>query len=307
MLNTLETMLYVIDLFCGAGGFSEGAKQAGATVVLAVDCWKDAIDVHNANHPECEHWCEELGGNVGEFAGRVRSLIDMRVPPGGRVHIHASPPCQNLSSANHKRKEDTGLFLVTWTLQVIHALSPDTHTLEQVLSPTIKSYCEHMISRVYDTSNHGISQTRRRIICGFCPILHSSRPASLRDILIQCDADFLQGDLQTNGRLVDKEHKRYTTRGLDETGYTVTGCFPVLFNNGRMRRLPNIVCATMQSFPPDYIFFASTKNAVRKMIANAVPPLFAKQLISALVVDGKENGVQCEQPVCISAKNTTVA
>jgi len=31
--------MFVIDLFCGCGGFSEGARQAGAQVVLAIDAW----------------------------------------------------------------------------------------------------------------------------------------------------------------------------------------------------------------------------------------------------------------------------
>ena len=41
----------VIDLFCGMGGFSQGAIEAGAKVVLAVDLWQEALYVHFHNHP----------------------------------------------------------------------------------------------------------------------------------------------------------------------------------------------------------------------------------------------------------------
>ena len=33
----------VIDLFCGMGGFSQGAIDGGATVIIAVDSWDAAI------------------------------------------------------------------------------------------------------------------------------------------------------------------------------------------------------------------------------------------------------------------------
>ena len=41
-----------IDLFCGMGGFSLGARNAGATCILAVDSWDEAVAVHRGNFPE---------------------------------------------------------------------------------------------------------------------------------------------------------------------------------------------------------------------------------------------------------------
>ena len=40
----------VVDLFCGVGGFSEGARQAGHRVVLAVDSNKSALEGHVESH-----------------------------------------------------------------------------------------------------------------------------------------------------------------------------------------------------------------------------------------------------------------
>lgn len=65
-------MIYVIDLFCGCGGFSEGAKQAGASVKLAVDNWDKALSVHNKNHPDPEHWNIELGIDVEKLSSKLK-------------------------------------------------------------------------------------------------------------------------------------------------------------------------------------------------------------------------------------------
>lgn len=38
-----------IDLFCGAGGSSYGAKKAGARLVAGFDMWQPAIATYEAN------------------------------------------------------------------------------------------------------------------------------------------------------------------------------------------------------------------------------------------------------------------
>lgn len=48
-------MGFVVDLFCGLGGFSEGARMAGVHVDLAVNHWNYAISTHGKNHPETHH------------------------------------------------------------------------------------------------------------------------------------------------------------------------------------------------------------------------------------------------------------
>ena len=46
--------LKVIDLFCGAGGFSEGFRQMGFEVTHAIDNWNPALVAHKENQPEAE-------------------------------------------------------------------------------------------------------------------------------------------------------------------------------------------------------------------------------------------------------------
>jgi len=49
-----------IDLFAGAGGFTEGATQAGVHVVWAANHWALAVEAHALNHPATEHACQDL-------------------------------------------------------------------------------------------------------------------------------------------------------------------------------------------------------------------------------------------------------
>ena len=45
----MAKQLNLIDLFCGAGGFSLGFEQAGFESVLAIDKWEDAVKTYNHN------------------------------------------------------------------------------------------------------------------------------------------------------------------------------------------------------------------------------------------------------------------
>ncbi len=49
-----------IDLFAGAGGFTEGARLAGARVVWAANHWPLAVQYHQTNHPDTWHECQDL-------------------------------------------------------------------------------------------------------------------------------------------------------------------------------------------------------------------------------------------------------
>lgn len=61
----MPSKLKIVDLFCGAGGTSEGARQACAERGIAIDLlavnhWDTAIATHTANHPGARHLCSTL-------------------------------------------------------------------------------------------------------------------------------------------------------------------------------------------------------------------------------------------------------
>ena len=89
----------VTDLFCGAGGSSTGAVQAGMTIEIAANHWQAAVDVHQINHPTAKHDCADI------------SQVDPRRYPRTDVLL-ASPECTNHSQAKgaRRRKQAEVLF-----------------------------------------------------------------------------------------------------------------------------------------------------------------------------------------------------
>lgn len=87
------------DLFCGAGGSSLGAEQAGMTLKMAANHWATAIEVHQHHFPHAAHDVADI------------SQADPRRYPRTNVLL-ASPECTNHSQARgvSRRKQDLNLF-----------------------------------------------------------------------------------------------------------------------------------------------------------------------------------------------------
>ncbi len=75
-----------IDLFCGAGGSSTGAKNAGVNIVAGFDMWQPAAYTYRANFPEAR-----------VYDGDIRNLepSDIKLEVGEIDLILASPECTN--------------------------------------------------------------------------------------------------------------------------------------------------------------------------------------------------------------------
>jgi DNA (cytosine-5)-methyltransferase 1 len=101
--------LKVIDLCCGAGGFSEGFSQAGFDIILGVDYWGDALKSFQQNHH-----CEVLESDIR----LVSDLPDCDVMIG-------SPPCQNLSKVSRNKNYELGLELIRVFEQLVRETKPD--------------------------------------------------------------------------------------------------------------------------------------------------------------------------------------
>ncbi|MCX5158128.1 DNA cytosine methyltransferase [Streptomyces sp. NBC_00264] len=79
------------DGFAGAGGSSEGGRQAGIIVRTALNHWRLAVDVHQANHPDTDHDCADI------------SQVDPRRYPT-TTFAWFSPSCTNHSIAQGKKR-----------------------------------------------------------------------------------------------------------------------------------------------------------------------------------------------------------
>ncbi len=90
-----KSFVTVTDLFCGAGGSSQGAMDAGAEISMAVNHWRLAVETHASNFPDTDHDCADI------------SHSDPRRYPSTDILI-ASPECTNHSLAKGKRRKNQG-------------------------------------------------------------------------------------------------------------------------------------------------------------------------------------------------------
>ena len=77
----------VIDLFAGAGGFTEGAISAGAKVAVAIDLWEPAVILHRHNQPNVLMVQHELGKLV-----KYDQLIRKYLARYQNHHYHLQQP-----------------------------------------------------------------------------------------------------------------------------------------------------------------------------------------------------------------------
>ncbi|HEV8515315.1 MAG TPA: DNA cytosine methyltransferase, partial [Cyclobacteriaceae bacterium] len=87
----------VIDIFCGAGGFSEGFRQQGFKIVRGIDHWAPAMETFNHNF--------NLKCPVKDVVDFSSSIEEIEALPDTDI-ILGSPPCVTFSSSNISGKAD---------------------------------------------------------------------------------------------------------------------------------------------------------------------------------------------------------
>ncbi len=104
--------LTIIDLFCGAGGFSEGFRQQGYDVILGVDNSDSAISTFEKNLNTIG-----LKKNILDFENSVEEIEKLPDPDV----IIGSPPCVSFSSSNRSGKADKsiGITLTEVFLRIV--------------------------------------------------------------------------------------------------------------------------------------------------------------------------------------------
>lgn len=183
----------VLDLYCGGGGSSWGAKMAGAEIACGIDAWDIAVSVYNDN-----------------FNGKaLLSRIEADSYPGIASHhgpfdmILASPECTSHTCARGNRPRNEGSRLTAQ--HVLHYLkyyNPRWAVLENVihmkqwhkfgeLLERLRGLGYKVRTQTLDASHFGVPQTRKRlfILCDkmkepidiVAPVAISAKTA--RDIL----------------------------------------------------------------------------------------------------------------------------
>ncbi|RJQ77628.1 DNA cytosine methyltransferase [Pseudonocardiaceae bacterium YIM PH 21723] len=96
--------LVAVDLFSGFGGLTRGIELAGFTTIMAANHNFYKVEVHEANHPEAEHWIADL---VDPESADYHSARDL---PAADLLV-AGVSCVNHSIANTIKAYEQGLSL----------------------------------------------------------------------------------------------------------------------------------------------------------------------------------------------------
>ena len=170
-----EGELKMLDLFCGAGGFSVGCKWSGFESVFGIDHLKPAMDTWMYNHPNAL-------GCLGDIRGVTPKQVHEKLEAKGITHIHlitGGVPCQGFSIANRKHNdEDERNFLFLEYMKYVEEFKPDYIILENVsgmrstaggkFENEIKMYMESLgynpTVKLVNAAEYGVPQTRMRLL-----------------------------------------------------------------------------------------------------------------------------------------------
>lgn len=169
-----DTAMTVIDLFCGAGGLSEGFRQAGFHVLAGQDYDEMAGRTFAATHHEARF----IGGPIEKVT--PQQLLDAAGKKRGEIDvIVGGPPCQGYSVYNHQRgANDPRAGLFRQYLRIVEGIMPRWLVMENVTGITsiaggaiVGQIFEEMHRlgyrvdmRVLKSEDYGVPQERRRVV-----------------------------------------------------------------------------------------------------------------------------------------------
>ena len=116
-----------VDLFCGAGGFTEGFKRAGFKTIFATDFDEMAVKTFKFNHTTVPTAVADITTvNKGFIINTCESSkINVDAVIGG-------PPCQGFSIAGQRIPEDPKNKLVLEYIRIVSELNPAGFVFENV-------------------------------------------------------------------------------------------------------------------------------------------------------------------------------
>lgn len=297
-----------VDLFAGAGGFSEGAEEAGVKVVWTGNHNPIAVHYHRINHPGAIHVCQDL------------HQADWRlVPP--HDFLLASPCCQGHSPArgkdrpHHDTQRSTAWAVVSCaeyhgeSVVLVENVPEFTRwklypAWLQAMNALGYAIAPHLI----DAADHGVPQHRERLflVCtkskhplelklprrphvpvssviewkqhAWTPISRPGRSAAtLRRIAAGREkfgerfvAPYYGSGSGTTGRSIDRPLGTLTTRDRW-----------AIIDGDRMRMVQLSEARAVMGFRPTYQL-PSVKRDGMQLLGNAVSPVVVTDIINAI-------------------------
>jgi DNA (cytosine-5)-methyltransferase 1 len=113
----------VIDLFCGCGGFSLGARQAGVSTTLAIDVDPILSFPYLRNFPRSRLLLADLSRLEASYIRRCVGRVD---------GVFGGPPCQGFSEIGLRKANDPRRDLLVDFFRLVAELKPAFFLMENV-------------------------------------------------------------------------------------------------------------------------------------------------------------------------------
>jgi len=164
-----------IDLFCGAGGLSEGLEQAGQKILLSSDSNPHMCETYQTNNPKTRVIRTDI--NKSEEVDNLLHNIESELHGRTLTFLAGGPPCQGFSTAGKWNPNDVRNSLIFKTLDFVRKLRPEYILLENVLGirsmrkgKLLESFIGFLEGEEYNTQIYilkaeqfGVPQRRRRV------------------------------------------------------------------------------------------------------------------------------------------------
>ncbi|GAA1046239.1 DNA (cytosine-5-)-methyltransferase [Rothia amarae] len=292
----MEDRLKYIDLFAGAGGFSQGIKYANAEVALGVDNWGIAAKNYRNNFENI--FLQENIGSVSNIVSLI-SDYDFDVIVGG-------PPCQDFSSAG-KGVEGERANLTLEFSKIVSILKPKYFIMENVpnarksnsYQKAKKNFLEGgygVTETILDANYYGVPQRRKRLfLIGALnqPDFDISENFEMRQTIFPLTVKEYMPDISlTDYYLHPRSYERRGVFSVYEPSPTIRGVNrpkPKTYvqHIGNTNKDDEVVSLSydlrsrIQTFPKEYHWVGNISE-IEQMIGNAVPPLLAKAVVETI-------------------------
>jgi DNA (cytosine-5)-methyltransferase 1 len=327
-LQTLLSPVRAIDLFCGIGGNSWGARDAGVQIVAGFDLWKLAGDVFKDNFSDSIF-----------FPGRLQDInpCNIKSQLGNIDLILASPECTSHSVARGNREKSLeSLNLAYQVLRFADELKPRWIIIENVRNMKKWEDYSNFLNKIKENyffleqsliaSDFGVPQNRQRLFI-ICDRKKQPLPIKSADTIsknfasqiISLNGTYNFSQLETKKRAkatLERAHRAFKKLGrkksfllvyygsdaaggwqrLDVPLRTITTIdrFALVKpkETGRghlMRMLQPAELQAAMGFPQEFSLIHGTRRDKIHLLGNAVCPPVMKAIVQSLIKEQEEN------------------
>lgn len=303
----------VVDLCCGAGGFSWGFLQAGFDPLLGADLCRHALQTYTQNIPGAHAAKVDVSDRAS--VKKIRKLLGRK-----RVDVViAGPPCQGFSKAGSRNPDDPRNALYPAAMRLALRLTPKLVVFENVANLRSDENVKHLVAAkrllekqgyrhaecVLDARSFGVAQARRRVVvlASRChsqeELLETAARLSGRPLVaaatVASALEGLSADCSQERWAANHVPMKHANRVIEKITRIQPGTGPLSYRKlAPDRAAQTLICghralpchyavprtitvreaARLQGFPDTFVFHGS-KGSQMTQVVNAVPPRFA--------------------------------